>query len=158
MFKKNSFVRAMMLNREEIINLDFRRIDKFIKLAEEEFSHDTQNSLDFFVGGYDNKEKELYEIMEVRKYFRELLKRHPYLFYYLHKDSWQLVYLCTCANIANTSQKSSVYTEVQFRRDVEFIKSIMQSTIDYKADDMDELEDSMMELLEFMKTGASMQG
>ena len=154
MFGDNSFIRAIMIKKKEVLNLDFRKIDEYIKMSEEDFFNNTKNSLVLFVDGYDNDKRELYDIIQVRKYFRELLKRHPYLFYYLNTNSWQLVYLCSCVNIAKATQESKTNIEIQFRKDVEFVRNVIQSTINYdKLNDVKELEDFVGKLTQFMLTG-----
>lgn len=40
----------------------------------------------FSVEGYDSDPRELYEIPEVQQWFRELLRKVPYLFYYVDPD------------------------------------------------------------------------
>lgn len=53
----------------------------------------------FMFGGYDEDNRELYEIEEVRAYVLKLFKKIPYLFYYVDQEMYenqQLLLSCLC--------------------------------------------------------------
>ena len=153
-FEQNGFFRILAIEKVEVLGLDFSSVEKFIKdIKDSEW--DEEGSLVLSVSGYDDDERELYEIREVRKYFRELLKKHPYIFYFLNEGSWKLVYLCACANIETlTSGDTNKEKQVAFRIDKEFILMIMDKTINYEGWAYDEKLVAFVEKLKtFLLTG-----
>jgi len=52
-----------------------------------------RNRVQFQILGYDEDSRELYDIPEVREYYRELYNRHPGLFYWIDTRSYMLVFL-----------------------------------------------------------------
>jgi hypothetical protein len=52
-----------------------------------------RNRVEFQILGYADDDRELYDIPEVREYFRELYNRHPGLFYWIDTTSHMLIFL-----------------------------------------------------------------
>jgi len=52
-----------------------------------------RNRIQFQILGYDEDSRELYDIPEVREYYRELYNRHPGLFYWIDTRSYMLMFL-----------------------------------------------------------------
>lgn len=45
----------------------------------------------FSISGYDEDRRELFEIEEVMKWTRKVVEAIPYIFYYIHQDSWAFI-------------------------------------------------------------------
>ena len=146
MLKPSGLFQISFISKEEIKELDFSVFEMFMEDVASDGCKNREDTLIFAVNGYDEDEKELYDILEVRKYFRELLKKHPYIFYYLEEEMWQLLYLCACVNIAYIEQ-SEGDKQVAFRKDNEFIRYIMNETIDYCMDNSFENTEIFIKML-----------
>lgn len=153
MLKPSGLFQISFIGKEEIKELDFSAFEMFIEDVANDGYKNREDTLIFAINGYDEDERELYDILEVRKYFRELLKKHPYIFYYLEEEMWQLLYLCACVNIAYIEQAEGE-KQVAFRKDNEFIRYIMNSTIDYCTDNgFENTEKFVKMLIGFMLQG-----
>lgn len=153
MLKPSGLFQISFIGKEEIKELDFSAFEGFMEGVANDGYKNREDTLIFAVNGYDEDERELYDILEVRKYFRELLKKHPYIFYYLEEETWQLPYLCGCVNIAYIEQVEGD-KQVAFRKDNEFIRYIMNETIDYCTDNgFENTEKFVKMLIGFMLQG-----
>ena len=153
MLKPSGLFQISFIGKEEIKELDFSAFEGFMEDVANDGYKNREDTLIFAVNGYDEDERELYDILEVRKYFRELLKKYPYIFYYLEEEMWQLPYLCGCVNIAYIEQ-SEGDKQVAFRKDNEFIRYIMNETIDYCMDNgFENIEKFVKMLMGFMLEG-----
>lgn len=146
MLKPSGLFQISFIGKEEIKRLDFSTFEGFMEDVANDGCKNREDTLIFAVNGYDEDERELYDILEVRKYFRELLKKYPYIFYYLEEEMWQLPYLCACVNIAYIEQVEGD-KQVAFRKDNEFIRYIMNETIDYCMDNSFENTEIFIKML-----------
>ena len=146
MLKPSGLFQISFIGKEEIKRLDFSTFEMFMEDVANDGYKNREDTLIFAINGYDEDERELYDILEVRKYFRELLKKHPYIFYYLEEEMWQLPYLCGCVNIAYIEQAEGE-KQVAFRKDNEFIRNIMNETIDYCMDNGFENTEAFIKIL-----------
>jgi hypothetical protein len=75
----------LVIAKEEIESFDFGEIYNFL-LSAKDNPKTYYNKLNIIVYGYDNDNRELYEISEVRTYLDFLDKSFPYWFYFINLD------------------------------------------------------------------------
>ncbi len=72
----------MTVTREEIESFDHRNQLSFLEMAKEN-AKDYKAKINLLITGYDEDERELWEIKDVRDYFDFLDRCFPYWFYFL---------------------------------------------------------------------------
>lgn len=90
--------------KEDIVSLNFRNIDQLmnnIQMVGKPF----RGRLVLTVDGYDDTPKELYEILEVRKFAEILFQKYPHILYYAFKEMDADVWLLNCFADEVTSYK-----------------------------------------------------
>lgn len=93
----DSKVMGIAESDENVKKLDFEYIDSWIKTLRE--SPEILNTMLLFsINGYDDDNRELYEIPEVRKYIKALLERHPDFLIYFKQESRSWIMLCATVN------------------------------------------------------------
>lgn len=80
MINKNNLI-MFNINREEVENNDYSRINHFIGLLEKAEKKAYGNTMLAFM--YDDDPREIYEIDEICLYMLNIFKKCPQLFYYL---------------------------------------------------------------------------
>jgi hypothetical protein len=93
---KSDFIHHIVI-RDEVENMDFRRIKETLK-AFEETGKQGKNKLMITFMGYIDTPKEVYEINEIRKYVESLFNEFPHIFYFLTDadGTSTLFLLCLC--------------------------------------------------------------
>jgi hypothetical protein len=69
------------------------------------------NKIDLSISGYDDDPRELWEIHEVKSYFKQLDKAFPYWFYFITKHSGALKMIYGCCN--EIERSSAVFFEIK---------------------------------------------
>ncbi|MCL6585579.1 MAG: hypothetical protein K6T72_03530 [Anoxybacillus sp.] len=89
------------------------------------------NKVVLFFEGYEEDERELYQIPEVRKWMKKLFKQKPHLFYYLcdFTESIAICYLCLVK--AEPVKRIDGITVCQIEYDIVFLKELLDNTIAY---------------------------
>ena len=80
-FKGSKSICHYEVSRIEVENMKFVRFDNFMKTLKS-YRTAARQKVFFTFGGYDLDERELFEIPEVLKYIREMIKLHPYFWYF----------------------------------------------------------------------------
>jgi hypothetical protein len=78
-------------------DVETRSLEPVIKLLKSfipDLLERNRNRVQFQVIGFNDDPRELYEIPEVREYFKQLFQREPALFYWLDVDAHMLLLLC----------------------------------------------------------------
>lgn len=140
----NHTIASIKLNEGDLIILEVHKetIDsnrfenhlKEIKLYEE---RGFRSNMAFTVSGYDTDPRELWAIPEVKKWFRSLYKKVPYLFYFLSEENYGIntVFLIL-VNI-----QSSKGEEIQINRDEmnTLMEEVTQHAVSYSKKRMDSI-------------------
>ncbi|MGN4822153.1 hypothetical protein [Bacillus cereus group sp. MYBK139-2] len=93
---------------EEIKKKDLRNIEKILSSLTQ-VGKEMQGRLVIGCKGYDHVTDELFEIQEVREFVEYLFRKHPYLLYYISKDSSEWV-VCSYADEVHTTKTGQLYT------------------------------------------------
>lgn len=93
---------------EEVKKRDLRNFEKIINTLTQ-VGKEMQGRLVIGCKGYDHITDELFEIQEVREFVEFLFRKHPYLLYYISKDSFEWV-VCAYADEVHTVKKGKLYT------------------------------------------------
>jgi hypothetical protein len=101
MAEANSYV----IHKDDIEALDFSGIDNLIErlTRTKELLLNNRNKLNLWVLGYDNDPREIYEISEVRRWFKVSLENGIPWLYFLSNDADYMsikIYLYSCCNIS----------------------------------------------------------
>lgn len=75
-----------------------KKVEKFIHTLSAVGKPAKLNAI-FMFGGYDDDNRELYEIQEVRDFVAKVFKKVPHLFYFIdqkHHENQQLLLTCLC--------------------------------------------------------------
>lgn len=75
----------MPIQREEIENMDLRRVEDFFKVLAK-IGEPVKQRCGLSVSGYDDTPDELFEIKEVHKFVQKLFRRIPHLMYYINTE------------------------------------------------------------------------
>ncbi|URJ76384.1 hypothetical protein MF621_004091 (plasmid) [Bacillus velezensis] len=73
------------LSKREVVEKDFLQIDEALSVFSK-IGKPLRGCLAITCGGYDDITDELFEIMEVREYVREVFNKHPHIFYYINTE------------------------------------------------------------------------
>ena len=84
------------------------------------------------VDGYNKDSRELYEIPEVVEYFRLLITEHPEVFYFLNKNSWLIVFLCSCVDIVTVGADNGGSKQVGFRFNQDRVSALVKGNCFYE--------------------------
>ncbi|MDX6046741.1 hypothetical protein [Bacillus paranthracis] len=93
---------------EEIKRKDLRNIEKLLSTLTQ-VGKEMKGRLVIGCKGYDHITDELFEIQEVREFVEFLFRKHPYLLYYISKDSFEWV-VCAYADEVDTIKEGRLYT------------------------------------------------
>ncbi|MCY7948025.1 hypothetical protein P8891_06220 [Bacillus atrophaeus] len=83
------------LSKREVVEKDFLQIDEALSVLSK-IGKQLRGCLAITCGGYDDVTDELFEIMEVREYVREVFEKHPHIFYYISTDMGSHKWLVQC--------------------------------------------------------------
>ncbi|QRV11350.1 hypothetical protein JR311_20205 (plasmid) [Bacillus velezensis] len=83
------------LSKREIVEKDFFQIEEALSVLSK-IGKPLRGCLAITCGGYDDVTDELFEIMEVREYVREVFEKHPHIFYYISTDMGNHKWLVQC--------------------------------------------------------------
>ncbi|EOG7773810.1 DUF4365 and DUF1817 domain-containing protein [Vibrio cholerae] len=119
-------VNSYVIHKDDIESLDFSGVYNLIErlTRTKESLLNNRNKLNLYVLGYDSDPRELYEISEVRRWFKISLENGVPWFYFLSNDNDYMsikIYLYSCCNIS-VSMKSLSEKETRFRsfEDIEY--------------------------------------
>lgn len=104
--------------RTDVLNMSFKRIDKAIKVLRD-CRHRARGKMILTFSGYEYTPKEIFEIIEIRDYVKELLNRYPYLFYFLSDiDNNNQIILACLSDIETVylGEKKPTFTEIFYSR------------------------------------------
>ncbi|PEA25842.1 hypothetical protein CN984_12080 [Bacillus cereus] len=93
---------------EEVKRKDLRSIEKLLSTLTQ-VGKEMQGRLVIGCKGYDHVTDELFEIQEVREFVEFLFRKHPYLLYYISKDSFEWV-VCSYADEVHSMKEGKLYT------------------------------------------------
>lgn len=96
----------LQIPQEDVFNKDLSKVEEFIK----NIKHTRKggyNSLFLTIDGYNHVKEELFEIKEVREWYVELFKKHPYIMYILNDFSESRQCALSCAYDLETFAKSN---------------------------------------------------
>jgi|LSQX01.2.fsa_nt_gb hypothetical protein len=85
---------AVDISKEEVINKDYTHIDRVLKIFKKCKKHGRSKLIILFA--FDDVPEEIYEIREIREWVSGLLKRHPYLFYFISGEMQNFQMLIAC--------------------------------------------------------------
>lgn len=150
MLEEAGLFRISFIDKDDIRALDFTKIEGFINEVCSNGYTTRAETLIISIDGYNEDVREVYDIAEIRKYFRELLKKHPYVFYYLDDMVWELPYICACVDVVDVQQDGDE-NKVYMRRDIEFIRETFAQAVMYciknNFEDVQEFEEKLSKFL-----------
>jgi hypothetical protein len=83
------------IEKSEVLSKNLKGIEQLLKAMKAK-GKDARQSVTLTFSGYDHISDEVFEIMEIRQFVKILLHKHPYLFYYLAKDTECLQNIIMC--------------------------------------------------------------
>lgn len=117
-------------SRCNVENLDFEYIDSWVKTLEE-----SKEVLDatilFSINGYEEDNREIYEIPEVRTYVNKLLERHPHFLIFFRPEDMAWFMLCATVKmeiapvVVNAKQAKLTVDTLKYKRIIN--RTIMSS-------------------------------
>lgn len=98
------------ITKEEVRNKRFKNINGVINKFKQCGKKARSKLIILF--GYDDVAEDIYEIGEIREWMAELIKTHPYLFYYVDYNTQNLQILTACiADVTMIKEGRSLTTE-----------------------------------------------
>ncbi|PFA76850.1 hypothetical protein [Bacillus cereus] len=130
---------------EEIKKKDLRNIEKLLSTLTQ-VGKEMKGRLVIGCKGYDHVTDELFEIQEVREFVEYLFRKHPYLLYYISKDSFEWV-VCSYADEVHTMKTGKLYTSdelfEQFGLDMSRVP-LIRSDVIFKNGKLDRMLDAVI--------------
>jgi hypothetical protein len=133
------------ISKSEVENMDFKRINDAVEVFKD-CKDKARGRMMLTFGGYDYTPDEIYEIPEIRNYVAELLKLHPYLFYYISDidNNNQVILACLCdIQTIRIGQRRQTIKEIFFNNEqrgkvgiqydlnAELMRNIVEETFKY---------------------------
>lgn len=84
----------LVVSKDIVNNMDFTYIEGAIRVLKAGKLASRQKAVLIFIG-YDDVPEEIYEIIEIRNWMTEVIKRHPYFLYYLNPNIEQNLAIIT---------------------------------------------------------------
>lgn len=115
----NYSVIMSVITKEYVDTNNFEDVENFYRQMLKKPLH-YENKLMIVIDGYDDDDRELFEIQEIRDYFFTLDKLFPYWFYFLKRDVEQIhsplkliaMLLVPCKIVANNSAKNTIEYDI----------------------------------------------
>jgi hypothetical protein len=132
-YSDNGKLHIMLLNRSYIEALDLQEIDKMLKVIKKHGIKKYKNNIVFQIDGYNDDPREIYEIPEIKAFYKKVFEKYPYMLYFLSNinsnDAWVLACLCNKHQTSSIVGKKEVNLKMQFDNNV--LIQILNQTIAY---------------------------
>ncbi len=100
---KNMTMFVYSVSKREVINNDFERIRKNLKILTKA-GKDAKGKLFLTFGGYEDDEREIYMIPEIRNFVKNIWEEYKYLFYFLTPFDNNKAIIFACINHVKACQ------------------------------------------------------
>ncbi len=100
---KNMTMFVYSVSKREVINNDFERIRKNLEILTKA-GKDAKGKLFLTFGGYEDDEREIYMIPEIRNFVKNIWEEYKYLFYFLTPFDNNKAIIFACINDVKTCQ------------------------------------------------------
>jgi len=84
---------VIQISKEEVLNCNIDRLVAILDSFVPDLCDRNRNRVKFEVTGYMNDSRELYDISEVKKYFRHFFDNYHGLFYWINVNSYMFVWM-----------------------------------------------------------------
>ncbi|MBK1812456.1 chlororespiratory reduction 6 domain-containing protein [Clostridium sp. YIM B02505] len=123
----------MILNKSYIEALDLQEIDRMLTVFKRDGVKKYKNNIVFQVDGYDDDPREIFEIPEIKAFYKKVFDKYPYMLYFLSNvnsnDAWVLACLCNKHQTCSVVGKTNIDLKMQF--DNNLLSQILNQTIAY---------------------------
>ncbi len=85
------------VTKEEVMNKHYKRLLESLKVLSQAGKHGREKLIIAFYG-YDNDEREIYTIPEIRDFVKEIYERYSYIFYFLTSIDSNRTIIYACLN------------------------------------------------------------
>lgn len=123
----------MILNKSYIEALDLQEIDKMLNVFKRHGIKKYRNNIVFQIDGYNDDPREIFEIPEIKAFFKKVFDKYPYMLYFLSdinaNDAWVLACLCNKHQTCSIVGKRNIDLKMQF--DNNLLSQILNQTVAY---------------------------
>ncbi|GFP77723.1 chlororespiratory reduction 6 domain-containing protein [Clostridium fungisolvens] len=144
----------MILNKSYIEALDLQEIDKMLNVFKRHGIKKYRNNIVFQIDGYNDDPREIFEIPEIKAFFKKVFDKYPYMLYFLSNinsnDAWVLACLCNKHQTCSIVGKRNIDLKMQF--DNNLLSQILNQTVAY----MMQIHESSKSILKLRVRLASM--
>ncbi|GFZ32728.1 hypothetical protein CSC2_32540 [Clostridium zeae] len=144
----------MILNKNYIEALDLQEIDKMLNVFKRTGIKKYKNNIVFQIDGYNDDPREIFEIPEIKAFFKKVFDKYPYMLYFLSNinsnDAWVLACLCNKHQTCSIVGKRNIDLKMQFDNNV--LSQILNQTVAY----MMQIRESSKSILKLRVRLASM--
>lgn len=134
------------IEKDDVLRMSFKEIKKIHEVFME-FKDSLYQRLTISISGYDNDPRELYEIEEVKKYIKKMIKKYPTLLYFLNFEiTHDFMFSCLAENVTDFKKekyrnKSVVELGNEFMENPE--EFIFVARLEFDESFMEYIKDSM---------------
>jgi hypothetical protein len=118
-----------VITKEDIKNNNYSETLKLLKvLSDEGIKSEGKLGISFY--GYDKNPNDVYEINKIRNYVKKLVKKYPYIFYFLTNFDNSMTVILLCILDRNDFFRTSP-TYIKFKLSEDKMLEIVKPVIDY---------------------------
>jgi hypothetical protein len=111
----------MTLNRKHIERLDLKEVNQMMDVFRKKGLRSFKGRVVLEVDGYEDDPREIFEIPEIKAFYRRVFQKYPHLIYFLSpvngSDAWILACLCDTYQTIKAAGAENVTLKMRFDSD-----------------------------------------